>query len=350
MVKLTKEALIELLNNESLELDDKTLQDVHNMIKIDPAHLKLISEFLHKLEFKENISLARDLCILDHGGVIDTLINHTIEEKDLPQQKSFNLIDLCHSKGIVLGADVLHFLLHFKPESSNHVGKGEALMRVLMKGTPTTSGDFGASGKKFEVKFNSSRLRGMIGFKEEASIVSETLDELFIHECDSIKFDARPLIGTDPARWNFVSGRMIKKHYLLSEIVKQSGMDPLYACKIFVTAYRKFFTHMTDKEALNLSYSLSKEFTSNGLKDRLGYSDFIYKMCAYSMKYYANVEDFDGMLVLNDQFDCMYITREFIDTESLEILSEFIHENLKITTPSLTVKAGPQGCVFGIAL
>jgi hypothetical protein len=350
MAKLTKESLIEILNNDSLKLDDKTLEDVHNIIKVDPAHVKLLSEHLQKLEFTEHEYLARKLCLLDYSGVIDTAIDKTIEEKDLPKQQSFNLIDLCHSKGIVLGADVLHYLLHFKPESNQMMGKGEALMRVLMKGTPTMNGDLGASGKRFEIKFNKSRLRGMIGFDSmDASNVSKTLDEYFIHECDSINFDARPLIGDEPGRWNFVSGKRIKP-YLLSEIVKQSGMDPHYACKIFVSAFRKFFTHMTESEALTLAFSLSKEFTSKGLKERLGYSDFIYKMGSYAMKYYAKVEDFDGMIVLNDQFDCMYITREFIDTNSLETLSEFIRHNLKITTPNLGSKAGPQGSSFGIAI
>jgi hypothetical protein len=250
---------------------------------------------------------------------------------------------------------MLMFLLEFKHVSNNHVGKGESLMRILMKGTPTTTGDFGASGKKFEVKFNSSRLKGMAGFgSENASIVAETLDELFIHECNTLKFNAKPLIGTDSTRWNFVSSGSTKKQYLLSEIVKRSGMDPRYACKLFVTAFRKFFIHMTDKEALSLVNSLYKEFSPNGLKEKTDslqrYSCFIYKMCAYSMKYYAKVEDFDGMIVLNDQLDCMYITREFIDTESLESLAEFISKNLIITTPSLTAKAGPQGSAFGIAL
>lgn len=350
MTQYTKESLIELLKKDSLHLDDKTLQDVHNMIKLDPAHLKDVSVYLEKLGFVEHEYLARKILMLDYAGVIDTVIEKTVEEKDLPKQSRFNLINLCHSKGIVLGGDILTFLLNFKPESNTHIGKGEALMRILMKGTPTTNGDLGASGKRFEIKYNKSRLRGMTGFDSmDASNVSKALDEYFLHECKSINFDATDLIGEEPGRWNFVSGKRIKP-YLLSEIVKQSGMDPHYACKIFVSAFRKFFNNMTDDEALNLAYSLSKEFTSNGLKERLGYSDFIYKMSSYALKYYAKVEDFDGMIILNDQFDCMYITREFIDTNTLEVLSAFIRHNLSITTPNLGAKAGPQGSVFGIAL
>jgi hypothetical protein len=350
MTQYSKESIIEILQNNSLELDEKTLQEMHNMIKLDPVHLKQVSVHLEKLGFVEHEFLARKICMLDYSGVLTTVIDKTIEEKDLPRQARFDLINLCHSKGIILGGDLLHFLLNFKPESNTHIGKGEALMRVLMKGTPTANGDLGASGKRFEIKFNKSRLRGMTGFDSmDASLVSKTLDEYFIHECDSIKFDARDLIGEEPGRWNFVSGKRIKP-YLLTEIVKLSGMNPLYACKIFVSAFRKFFNNMTDDEALNLSYSLSKEFTPNGIKERLGYSDFIYKMSSYALKYYAKVEDFDGMIILNDQFDCMYITREFIDTNTLEVLSAFIRHNLSITTPNLGTKAGPQGSVFGIAL
>lgn len=348
MTKPTKESIIEVLNSSSL--DEATLDAVNTLIRLDMNHVKMVSEYLEKLGFSEHLLLATKICSLDHGNVFDTTIKNTIEEKDIPKQKNFNLIDLCHSKGIIFGSDLLNFLIHFKPQSNQVIGKGEALMRILMKGTPSMNGDLGASGKRFEIKFNKSRLRGMIGFDMmDASQVALTLDEYFIHECKSIGFDATDLIGTDPQRWNFVSGKRLKP-YLLSEIVKQSGMSHLYACKIFVQSFRKYFTRMTEAEALSLSLSLSKEFNSYGIIERLGYSDFIYKMCAYSLKYYANVEDFDGMIILNDQFDCMYVTREFINESTLEVLSTYIKHNFKITTPSLTSKAGPQGSAFGISL
>lgn len=348
MAKTTKKEIIDLLQKK--DIDEATLESLYNMVRVDKHYIAHVAEHLDKLGFVESNNLAKELCTMDQSGVLETAIDNTIIEDDFPKQVNFNLIDICHTKGIILGADVLNYLLHFKPESHTTMGKGEALMRILMKGTPTANGDLGASGKRFEIKFNKARLRGMIGFESmDASQVATTLDEYFILECKKLKFDAAALIGTDPQRWNFVSGRRIKP-YLLSEIVKQSGMDPLYACKIFVQAFRKYFTRMTEDEALNLALSLSKEFGPNGIKERLGYSDFIYKMCAYAMKYYARVEDFDGMIVLNDQFDAMYITREFIETNTLEVLSTFIRHNLKITTPNLSDKAGPQGSSFGIAL
>jgi len=349
MIKPTKEEIIELLNKSSL--DDMTLEAVHNLIKVDPLNIRYVSDYLQKLEFIEHLKLSHDLCMMDHSGVLDRIIDKTIVEKDFPREKRFNLIDLCNSKGILVDVGLFKYLLDFKPESHIIIGKGETLMRILMKGVPTLNGDLGASGKKFEIKYNKSRLRGQTGFDAtDATQVAKALDDYFIHECKAIKFDPTSLIGTDRGRWNFVSGKRIKP-YLLSEIVKQSGMNHLYACKIFVQAFRKFFTKMTEDEALNLALSLSNEFNPDGsIKERFGYSDFIYKMCAYSMKYYAQVEDFDGMLILNDKFDCMYITREFIDTSSLEVLCRFIRHNLEITTPNLGSKAGPQGSSFGISL
>lgn len=344
----TKTELLQLM--QSKDLDQKTIDSLYNMVRVDPIYINYIADHLEKLGFVEHKSLAKELCTMDQGGVLETAIENTVLEKDFPKQAPFNMIDVCHSKGIILGADVLNYLLHFKPESNTTMGKGEALMRIIMKGIPTTNGDLGASGKKFEIKYNKSRLRGMTGFEcMDASSVASTLDEYFIHECDSLGFDAIELIGYESTRWNFVSGKRLKP-YLLSDIVKQSGMDPLYACKIFVQAYRKYFNQMTEDEALNLSLSLSKEFKDGSIKEVYGYSNFIYKMCAYSMKYYAKVEDFDGLIILNDQFDAMYITRDFIDQNTLESLSAFIKHNLVITTPSLTSKAGPQGSSFGIAL
>jgi len=347
--KPTKESIIEILNN--VPLDDTTLEQVHNIIKIDPIHVGLMSEHLQKLEFSEHATLARSLCERDHRGVVATLIRRTIEEKNLPRQKKFDLASLCQSKGIAVSIDLLKYILHFVPTSTVPVGKGEALIRILMKGTPIETGDLGASGKKFEVKFNKSRIRGMHGFDlTNASQVAVALDEYFIYECDKLKFDARPLIGNEPNRWNFVSGKR-KKFYLLSEIVRQSGMDPKYACSIFVNAYSLYYSQMKRSEHLNLSLSLAEEFNSDGtLKEEYGYSNFIYKMCAFSLKYYATVEGFDGMIILNSELECMYITKEFIFETSLEELSSFIKENLKVAPPSLTPLAGTQGSSFGISL
>lgn len=346
MPKSTKESIIEILNN--ISLDDKTLEEVHNLIKVDPLHVGQLSEHLNKLEFLEHDELAKKLCIMDHSEVIGTLIRRSIEEKDIPKQTKFNLASLCRSKGIAVDEEVLSKLMHFKPKSTVLVGKGEALFRILMKGTPITTGDFGASGKKFEVKFNRSRLRGMNGFRlSDASQVASTLDTLFIRQCNLLGFDAKRLIGTKPNRWNFSSGSR-KKPYLLSTIIRLSGMTPISACKLFVAAFMKYYYKCTKIEIQQLISSLSKEFNSNGVIETKGYSNFIYKMCAFSMKYYARVEGFDGMLVLNEHFDCLYITRKFIDSSSLESLSKFIRENLKIIPPNLTSKAGVQGSSFGI--
>ena len=346
--KPTKESIIKILNN--ISLDDKTLEEVHNIIKVDPLHVGLLSEHLEKLEFEEHYPLAKSLCTMDHAGVIATVIRRTLEEKDLPKQTKFNLINLCRGKGIAISEETFNYLLHFKQKSNGIVGKGETLIRILMKGTPIPSGDIGASGKKLEIKYNRSRLRGMHGFDTlDASQVAITLDKYFLWECSKIGFDATSLIGTEDNRWNFVSGKR-KKPYLLAEIIKQSGMDPKIACGWFVAAFFKYFTVNNFDESYDLVESLSLEFKNGILEERNGYSNFIYKMCAFAMKYYAKVEQFDGMLILNDKFECMYITKEFIFSNDLEVLSAFIRNNLQIITPSLTSKAGPQGSSFGISL
>lgn len=347
--KHIKESIIKILNEGTF--DDKTLEEVHKkLVKVDPSRVSRISDFFDKLEFKEHEKLANELFSLDQVGSIETVINHTIEEKDISKQIKFNLISLCHLKGIKLRGNVLNFLLHFKPESNQIIGKGEALFRIIMKGTPISPGDFGASGKKFEVKFNKSRLRGLNGFPNDASGVSVSLDQNFISECDSLGFDAKSLIGTKPERWNFVSGKR-KKMYLFNEIVRQSEMNPFRACELFVDSFKIYFTSMTDLEAFDLSNSLAEEFHDKyGIDDKFGYSNFIYKMCAYSMKYYTNVEKFDGLLVIDDEFECIYITKEFIRSASLKELSAFIENNLQITPPNLTSKAGAQGSSFGISI
>jgi len=354
MSKLTKESLIEVIKNT--QFDDKTLEDFYRMVKTNPTNIKDLSKHLELLEFKDHEELSRLICLSDHGDSVKNIIGKTIVESDFPQQKHFSLIALCRLKGINLSPEVLDLLLNHKsPDAKTYVGKGETLMRILMKGTPVNKGDLGANGKRFEIKFNNARLRGVTGYDAtDASQVSIALDEMFIHECRSLGFDVKSLIGTEEGRWNFVSDRNARP-YLLSEIVAKTGMDPIQACKIFVNAFAKYFTSMTELEALKLARSLSKEFMSTGIKERIDgriqrYSDFIYKMCAYSMKYYAKVEDFNGMIILNDQFDCMYITREFIDDSNLDTLSEFIRLNLCITTPSLTTKAGTQGSAFGISI
>ena len=287
-----------------------------------------------------------------------TAISGKLGLSDFPKQRKFDLREVCESKGVKFDGDILKYMIEYTPEDSTTIiGKGEILIRTLLNGTPSSAkGDMIVSGKRIEVKYNKSRLRGMTGFGEGME-VAEELDSLFIHACKLKGFKGiEGLIGKDKSRWNFVSGRRMKP-YLLSEIVLQTGMKPLEACKLFVRAFGKLFKNMTEFEALDLARSLSKEFKDGIIKEvdeivkgEQSYSFFTYKMCSYAMKYYAKEEDFNGMIVLNENYECMYITRKFIDESSLEDLAEFIRKHFKIVPPSLTPKSGTQGSAFGIAL
>lgn len=338
----TKDSIIQILN--TTYLDDKTLDDVLKIISINKKNHQELAELLNTLKFIEYNDLAKNICIRDYGEVVPTLIENTISESDFPKQTRFNIIDLLYSKGVVLGLDVLNFLIHYKHSSPGHViGKGETLMRILMKGTPSLNGDLLVEDKKYEVKFNKARLRGMTGFNlSDSSQVAISLD-LNFYDCCTFSI-------LDSNRWNFVSGHRLKP-YLFTEAVLNSSKTVLDCCKLFVDSFRWHFSKMTVSEADELALSLSLEFDQDRrLIERLGYSKFIYKMTAYALTYYAKAENFDGMIVLNDLFECMYLTRDFINTESLENLSDFILKNFNITPASLTEKAGPQGSAFGISL
>jgi hypothetical protein len=308
------------------------------------SNIERLSDHLKTLGFRDHVTLAASICAEDHGGVIDNIINGFLSEEDLPKQKRFNLINLCFSKGIIVGMDVLKFLLQYKEQGSTFFGKGEALMRVLMRGIPTKSGDYEVSGKVFEVKYEKSRLRGMSGFEStDASGVASELDVLFADN---------PSLLNQRHKWNFVSDSRINTLFVFSEIVALYKMDPLAACKLFVQAWQKYFTKMTPEEATDLAICLSEEFDQDMCMYRYetGYSDFVYKMCAYAMKYYAKVERFDYMVVLNNEFDCICITKKFIEESDLDHLSHFIYHYFKITPPSLSQKAAIQGSAFGITL
>ena len=338
----TKDSIIQILN--TTYLDDKTLDDVLKIISINQSNYQQLSQLLKTLKFIEYNDLAKNICIRDYSEVVPTLIENTISESDLPKQTRFNIIDLLYSKGVVLGLDVLNFLINYKHSSPGHIiGKGETLMRILMKGTPSMQGDLIVEDKKYEVKFNKSRLKGMSGFYQtDSSQVAIHLDLCFSDCCNFSVLDSN--------RWNFVSGNRLKP-YLFTEAVLNSKKTVLECCEMFVDSFRWHFSEMTIAEEKDLALSLSLEFDQDRrLIERMGYSKFIYKMTAYALKYYAACENFDGMIVLNDEFECMYLTRDFIDNESLEDLSDFVLKNFNITPASLTVKAGPQGSAFGISL
>ena len=346
------DSIIEKLRKKSHTIDQKSLDTLKDILDVDHKTFRVLSNHLDKLGFKDHENLAFDLCKLDTGNVLGTVIKYKLKEEDLKRQEKFNLVELAYSKGIILGIDVLKKLRDHTPNPGNKIiGKGETLARVLTHGTSIETGDVLISDKNIEIKYNSAKLRGAIGFDMvNAECVAKSLDKNMVLDCAGIGFDAMSMIGTDPARWNFRSGRN-SKLYLFNEIVKKSGIPPLTACKTLVRAFREYYTQMTDSEESELAESLSAEFElPYGIKDRIGYSDFIYKLAAYSLKYYAKVENFHGMLVMNDEFTCMYITQEYIQTSSLETLSKFIHKNLKIRPPSLTPKAGIRGSCFGIEI
>lgn len=353
----TRDSIIKMLSSKPY--DTATFQEIHNILNSDPETFAYISDAIKSLGFDDHHAITKAIYAKPSIGNITSIVKNKIDVEDLPQQEIFSLNELCAKKGIILGQDVLKNLASVKHVSSKLVGKGETLMRVLMKGSESPyGGDILVEGHKIEIKYSkalsASRLRGMTGYPLDASKVETTLDEYFIRECDLVKFDARSLIGTEPGRWNFVSGNK-SKLYLLSQILTQSGMAPHKVFQTFVSAFKKYFTRMTDQEEVELIFALSNEHGDYGILElggptRRGYSVFIQKLCAFAMRYYARTENFDGMLILNDELYCMYITREYLENNDLSIIATFINDNLFIAPPNLSYKAGPQGSAFGISI
>ncbi len=309
-----------------------------------------ISSFLKTLGFKEHEQMSMHIDKIDEGSFA-SIIDNFISDDDIPKQSKFNLYDMFMDKGIFFNSELVEYLTNFKYSSSSIIGKGETLMRILLNGRSSKNNDFAVAEKTYEIKFGKSRLRGMNGFDlTDAHIIAEHLDEYFIRECTYMRFDAVPIIGTDPKRWNFKSGKR-NKEYLLDEVMSQSSVDHFTAATLFVEAFSKFYTYMTKEDKSNLSISLWKEFDKSGrIIQREGYSMFIHKLCAYALKYYSRMENFDRLILLNEDLDCLCLTKDFIEKSEIKDLGVFLKNNVRIEPQNLSKKAGIQGSVFGISI
>jgi hypothetical protein len=327
--------LIELL--AAGKVDPLVVNFMYSRVVKDAS--RSLSDHLHTLGFANHEKIARELSFLDNDDVLPSIIDpaNTVKDIHFPRQEKFRIADLCKAHGLMMGAEVLDYLINFKHDSNVLVGRGEALMRLLMKGTACTHGDYAADGKIYEVKFNHARLRGMRGYDTtNAANVARALDRYF-----------------GPRNWNFYKSTKTKeKTYALATAVDEDpSMAPYKACGLYVRALKEYFTKMTEAEAAELSKSLSEEFCMRKMIHKLGdYPNFAYKLCAFAMKYYANREDFDAMIVLNYRLEAMYISREFIKYSSMASMAKFIRQNIKMTPPGFGEKAAAQGSAFGISL
>ena len=269
-------------------------------------------------------------------------------------QEKFNLIDVLKHNDINIELAVLKYLLMYKHKSTGLIGKGETLLRIIMCGTNSEKNDFKVGTAKYEVKFGVARLRGMSGFdRTDATLIMEELDRGFLEVglLNNIRVD--DLISAETNRWTFISGKSKKRTFLLESICNRlyPNVAPLTYASIYVKAFAKHFIEMTDQEKKDLTFELSKEFVEGNIPRRKGYSDFVYKLAAFSLKYYQRVEGFDNMMFLNNDLECMYLPASYIKLSDLTSLAQFIRDDFnRLVPPNLSGKAGIQGSSFGIIL
>lgn len=352
----TKQELISLISKS--HLDEDTIKELETIITIDRKKINILSEYLEKLGFSKYLKIARDLCEIDENSIYFCIPILNLENiKDL---KQFNLYDHCVSLGLKIKKEAFIYLLNLKPESNKIIGKGESLIKILTKGTSTIKGDIKLpSSKIVEIKFNKSRIRGMFGYPGDASQVSEKLDTLFSQECyniggqewyeDSLSFFED---SSNNGHWNFVSSKR-EKTYLLEDMIEYFGISPEKAIDMFVDSFKEYFIKASKIELQELKNSLLQEFDKFNKKkifkiEGESYSTFIFKMCAFALKYYQKVEQFDDLLFIKEDFNCMLIKKDFIKNENLKTIAKFIRNNMKIGTPDLSDKAGPQGSAFSL--
>ena len=347
-----KQELISLISNS--QLDETTIKELKNIIKVDRKKVNILSDYLDKLGFSEHLKIARDLCEIDENSIYFCAPVLNFDKiKDL---KQFNLFDHCVSLGLNIKREAFIYLLNLRPESNKLIGKGEALIRILSKGNSSLKGDVKLQTSKIaEIKYNKSRIRGMFGYPGDASLVTEKLDESFSKEClniggqewyeDCLSFFADGTTG----HWNFVSSKR-EKTYMLEDMIEYFGIDYIKAIDMFVESFKEYFIKASKSELQELKNSLIQEFHNNKIikNEYESYSFFIYKMCAFSLKYYQNVEQFDHLIFLNENLECLFINKEFIKNQDIKTIAKFIRNNMKIGTPDLTSKAGPQGSSFSI--
>lgn len=339
----------------SIELDEHRLNEVQKIISMDLNLVNRLSEHLKGLGFIDHFDLAKRIVTHEDRSDVISLIDNRIYESMLPKQEKFNLVEFLHKKGISLSKKTLKSILMLKCRSSGLVGYGEFLMRLLMKGTGSPlKGDMKVSTDIFEVKcsigkHSRSRLRGMTGYPTDAYCVSLELDKLFKQSLEHMGFDISNLIDGHASKWNFVSGKRAKP-YLLNEIFKLSIMSSVDVLTNFINSLSKYFISMNSQDRLELLYALMPEVSKGEINGKKGYSTFIYILCAYSMRYYMRTEGFDGMIVLNDDLNCVYVTSDFLETNDLSTIAKFIENTFIISPPNLSVKAGPQGSAFGISI
>lgn len=339
----------------SIELDEHRLNEVQKIISMDLDLISRLSDHLKGLGFVDHFDLAKHIVTHEDETDVRLLMDNRIYEFMLPKQEKFNLVEFLHKKGLPLSKKTLKSILMLKHRSPGLVGYGEFLMRLLMKGTSSPfKGDMKVSADIFEVKcsigkHSRSRLRGMTGYPTDAYCISLELDELFKRDLQSMGFDISNIGDGHSSKWNFVSGKRVKP-YLLNELLKLSIMSNIDVLTNFISSLSKYFIHMNTQDRSELLYSLMSEVGHDGIKGKKGYSTFIYILCAYSMRYYMRTEGFDGMIVLNDDLNCVYVTSDFLESNDLSIIAEFIEDTFIISPPNLSINAGPQGSAFGISI
>lgn len=305
-------------------------------------------QYLNSIGFVEAESLASKIV----GG--ESVVECHMKIGEVPKLSKFNLFEQAKLAGIDMPRSTFIELSKYKHKSRSLVGKGETLLRILFAGHYSSStNDFNVGKHKCEVKFGSSRMRGMNGFdKSDASCVMEYMDEWLIAVSKKYKIDVSDCFDMkDDNRWNFVSGKSVNRKMLLDVISRRfnSKLDKGEVALRFVEALSLYYSDMSSVELRTLTSSLKKEFDSDGgIISRRGYCDFIYKIGAFAIKYYQRIEEFDYMFILDDNLDCIVVPASYIKKSSLEELSEFIMDNFRITTPKFSYKARVQGSVFGI--
>lgn len=330
---MTKEIIDKLLSDQ---INETTLFKIWSLLFINNESKEWFISHINSLNIPKEQSLILTEKIVSYGSQYN--IRKYLESKSLDindyQNKIFNILEYFS----FIEKDLLNFLYSYTWNTSPSIGNGEIFLTLFFKNFKRSphncSSDiifYSDKEYKLEVKGNCGRLRGQIGFGDYNALRNH-LFESFNSFLKSHNIDFE-ILKSDRF-WNFT-----RNNWGIEQITKNIPNFKQYKteiCCFIGEAFKKMYIDANFFELVTFFYD---NIDDNGLFR----PDFIKNFAHYSFMYYAKIENFDYMSILDKKGNVLIFHKD-------DFLKQYELGNIKMIIPNYSKRAGIQGSVFAIQI
>lgn len=335
-VAFTKETLIKLIQDS--DLPETLMQYIGRQIDSLSAEEGVIGNLKDKGYDDQHSKRIFDKAVeLDSYNRLRDYLSNTDEMVDFEKMSDTgNLSEMFGSAG--LSQSFLEWLFTYKPTMGGvNSGNAENLLRVLLKGGHVPKkGDVGIPGGSLEVKTSQAgsgfRLRGQSGYGSGLDVSTHVFSKLATFFGDNLPQEFPDVRTSTAIQLYYDSGKESVADAMFKALVKAKKITKDEIADIFTEAYYKLYKNYAgDIKADVVMPSLQDDGSMDAKK-------LFPRLAALEFRYYADAEDWDGLIAVNHKKDYILLSND----SSFTSLADLFATSFKLTAPNTKPKSTVQ--------